>query len=214
MGLRKRIVGNATQNDVRQGIIFSSGSGSGQVGTVPTNNGIVIVPGTTQVPIPVGIYDGSAGAGKINAYPDLIASNIKVGKVIGAVTGTAYVPQAQSGTDMVIQTISNGAGNTSLSPIKTKELLIKVPGTYTVDIALWTDNGANYVNAQIYVNGSARGTGRSVNALSPTVYSEDITVNANDLIQIYAWTNNVVSNAYSRFDQVRTLKSVFAVLNL
>lgn len=53
-----------------------------------------------------------------------------------------------------------------------------------------TINGAS-AYAQIYVNGIPRGTQRSVNNnTGGQRFSEDITINTGDTIQLYIWSSN------------------------
>lgn len=75
------------------------------------------------------------------------------------------------------------------TPTKKHEYKIKRSGILTVVFTITQRVGAEYnvlPRGQIYINNVARGTLRAPGAASGT-YTENITVNKNDLLQIYVW---------------------------
>lgn len=118
------------------------------------------------------------GLGDANLVPD----NIKNGVSIFSVAGTVV---AIGPGDTIVNTNAAVKSSTSTTAVKLKETQVSNAGAYRVKFTLATTT-TNTVNGQIYVNGSPAGTLRSVNNGAIT-FSEDITINANDLIQIYGY---------------------------
>ena len=96
---------------------------------------------------------------------------------------------AEAVSDAVTGSILNISADTeqtttSASYIKSKEIYIGVPGTYSVSFDLRRDS-AQTAQGRIYVNGSPVGTERSNATGSYVTYTEDISVVRGDLLQLY-----------------------------
>jgi hypothetical protein len=77
---------------------------------------------------------------------------------------------------------------TTLSMVKIKEIYVPYGGTFSVYFELKTDNPSWNVYGQIYVNGSPIGTLRTrIGTTAYLDFTEDITVNPSDLIQLYGY---------------------------
>jgi hypothetical protein len=87
--------------------------------------------------------------------------------------------------------------NATTSWVKEKEALIHKDGTVRVkfDMRGWTSEF--YGSAQIYLNGSSEGTLRT-NGATYTTYSEDISVSAGDLLQLYLKSSYASATAYTK----------------
>jgi hypothetical protein len=77
--------GTAVGADVLAGKTFSSSAGIGATGTMPSNGGLSIIPGTATQTIPAGYHDGT---GSVAGDPDLTAANVRIGVGLFGVTGT------------------------------------------------------------------------------------------------------------------------------
>ncbi|MCI1615970.1 MAG: hypothetical protein LKH86_24710, partial [Heyndrickxia oleronia] len=170
--------GNAQPSDVLSGKTFTNDSGE-QTGTMPNNGAITITPTTTDQAIPQGYHNGS---GKVKGSPNLIAPNIKKGVNIFDVIGSFV--EVQPGDAIVFSAINN-ASTSSKSMVKVKEIIVSVGRVYRVSFDLNSTNGYT-AYAQIYVNGTPRGTLRQTNSSSDVKFTEDIELQDNDALQIYA----------------------------
>jgi hypothetical protein len=196
--------GNAQPSDVLSGKTFTNDSGE-QTGTMPNRGAITITPGTFDQFIPAGYHNGN---GKVLGDPDLISSNIKQGVNIFGVVGN--LEPLGPGDNVVVSAITHRSHN-STSPMKLKEIRVSKKGTYRVKFDLYPNGIGFTAYARIYVNDVGRGILRSNNVnSSPITFTEDITINDNDLIQIYAWSSNdgftaVVSNMTIGIDRSFTV---------
>jgi len=77
--------GTASVADVLNGTTFSSAAGIGQIGAMPNNGAITIVPGTSPQTIPAGYHNG---AGSVAGDSDLTPDHISTGIVLFGVEGT------------------------------------------------------------------------------------------------------------------------------
>jgi hypothetical protein len=92
-------------------------------------------------------------------------------------------PMSSSDTE-----VSNtGAGSYE----KKKEIQTKVSGRFRIKFDLRTGNIAYTAYGQIYKNGAAIGTERTTTSVTYTTYSEDLTFNRDDLIQLYIKSSNI-----------------------
>jgi hypothetical protein len=156
--------GDAVAGDVLAGKKFSNDDDTGIVGTMPSKVGsaTVITPSGSDQAIPQGYYDGLITSGKVSGR-SVTAGDVAI------LSNNAEVDTAQASVFT-----------------KIKEIRIHASGTIRVKFDLRsTTSSANLVRAKIYVNGIAVGTERSTTSTGATTYTEDITVNAEDLIQIY-----------------------------
>ncbi len=143
--------------------------------------------------------------------------NAKAPLASPALTGTPTAPTAPAGTNttqlattaFVLNTLKHTAGavveaqsNTAFtSPTNTTastkkkafEARVGVGGVVTVSFSMAAShNSASYYTyGQIHVNGVAVGTLRTATLLSYTTFTENITVNAGDLVQIYIYGNTL-----------------------
>lgn len=71
-------------------------------------------------------------------------------------------------------------------------------GVITVNFALLVnqEGGNNETYARIYKNGVAVGTARTKSSGTSEIYTENITVSPNDLVQIYAYKSHNLSTSY------------------
>jgi len=98
---------------------------------------------------------------------------------------------------------------------KVKEVLVRTQGTIRVKFDLKKD-GTNTALGRIYINGVAVGTERDTNSTSYVNYSEDISVEANDLVQLYIKpsANDVNKYAYTqnfRFYYTKTATDEYTI---
>lgn len=112
-----------------------------------------------------------------------IASKIIPGAIIDGVTGAPFNLNAG---DVTLYSHSPIFSNATTSYVKKKEVQIDTSGIVRVSFELLGGPSSAIGYARIYLNGVAVGTERSNG--SPTEYAlftEDININANDLIQIW-----------------------------
>lgn len=116
---------------------------------------------------PIAIAEGAPGAPKVS-YTAL--SDFAAGSVLLAASNAEV-----------------GPFSTSLA--KVKEISVPRGGTFTVSFDIAPGGGGN-TSGRIYVNGSAVGTLRTLGTDADyTTFTENITVSAGDLIQLYASNN-------------------------
>ena len=161
--------GTASIDDVAAGKTFSSNILINSSGNAPDKRGsaTVITPSGIDQAIPAGLYDGITGSGKVASL------KVTPGETLQFTNpSNPWIPNSTH--TKLLETRIDG-----------------MSGIIRVKFSL-TGNAGVDTNAQIYVNGVTRGTIRSKPAgdSSTTNYSEDITFNAGDLIQIYGWNNN------------------------
>lgn len=122
---------------------------------------------------------------------NLTADNIKKDVTINGITGTAITAAKPIGGSTLILSSDTMSSITTSSPTKVKEIKINIAGTYRVKFDIQAST--TYIAyGQIYVNGVARGILRQNSNAIWVTYSEDITVNANDLIQLYVYGSSKV----------------------
>ena len=105
------------------------------------------------------------------------APNLKRAALEPAVTGSNIIMQANTERT-----------NAYTSYTKIKEIRITVNGTYSIYFELRSNAGGFVVYAKIYVNGVAVGTERSSTSTSYAGFSEDISISAGDLVQLYYYS--------------------------
>jgi hypothetical protein len=146
--------------------------------------------------IPYGAYMTDSGSGSgtpnIRAYDaNFVSANILAGKSIFGVAGTG--PLLQAG-DNILANSSALVTAYGTTPQYLKAIQVNKTGTVRVK---WNNHdtwGVNcppcYAAAQIYKNGSIVSSPFYVNNLSPQPFSYDMSVNAGDVVQLYAWAYN------------------------
>jgi len=115
----------------------------------------------------------------------------KVSGVAGSkLTGTGFINsnklQYATGTKQLIAS-NTETSTTATSYTKGKEIVVSRSGVISVYFEAKSTSSTYASYARIYVNGAAVGTQRTVQSTSYQVFTEDITVAANDLVQIYAY---------------------------
>jgi hypothetical protein len=87
------------------------------------------------------------------------------------------------------------------TPTLVKEAQIGKPGTLRISFTLYSAYTGSYVYGQIYRNGTAVGTLRSVVGVDEKTFTEDISGwNIGDRVQLYAWSQVAsTSNTASKF---------------
>jgi|GEM_PF-6598178 len=146
---------------------YTVGRETGVVSGTMVNNGSgnIQASETTDIIIPVGYYNG----GKV-LTPRVVAGGVLI-----------YDRQGLSGFNNV--------------RTKKMEVLITKPGVYRVTMTIRTTDPATTTGqAQIYVNDIAVGINRTGTSASDTTFTEDITVNVNDKLQLYTNTTGIGAN--------------------
>lgn len=118
-------------------------------------------------------------------------SNLKLNTNLFGKVGTVTPYEIASGEN-VLAVSQNIVYVTVASMTKIRETRVTMAGTYKVTFGLSAHGTSNTAVGRIYVNGVARGTTRTKTDATVTYYDEDLTLNANDLVQIYA--SSVVAN--------------------
>lgn len=190
--------------------------------TLPTTNGTIVTTGTTSGISGSAITTGTVGV-SVGGTGQTTYTNGQL--LIGNTTGNTLTKATLTqGTGI---TITNGAGsitiaasgsitpttgtygfnsNPSAASNKTNTTMAKYweciapyAGTYSTFFQMTGPGGGWTSTGQIYVNGVARGTSRSIGASTAT-YTEDVTVSAGDLIQVYGATaSGAFGYSISRF---------------
>lgn len=170
---------------------------AGQAGTM-ANNGATGTTLTSQgqsYSIPSGYTTGGTVTANItNLSSGNIASGVTVGGVLGSYNP---VPTPTAGTTNILLQETAENSTTSGTPVKVHEFKINYAGTYTLAFNL-KEGSASSCTAygQIYVNGVARGTLHSTISTVYTNYTDSITVNVNDLVQLYVYGTGTTNVAY------------------
>ena len=95
--------------------------------------------------------------------------------------------------DNTLKILDSGGATYSTSPSMTKYFKPSVGGTFRIGFTLFASHDITGVSAygRIYVNGVPRGQQRTVNNnTGGQHFSEDITINTGDAIQLYLWSGN------------------------
>ena len=124
----------------------------------------------------------------------------------------ANIPLLTAGTKLEAQSIVGVViGGTTLT--KKKEISVGTGGVITVSFGMYADYPGDSV-AQIYVNGVARGTLRTTTSTTTITYTENITVVAGDLVQLYAKAKSYdgVPNALNFKIFVASPKTSFVIM--
>ena len=87
-------------------------------------------------------------------------------------------------------------------------------GVITVNFALLVnqEGGNNATYARIYKNGVAVGTERTKSFGTNEIYTENITVSPNDLVQIYAYRSHDLSTSYILAGDIIQVKLGFPIV--
>ncbi len=131
---------------------------------------------------------------------DGVNSAVVSGSNVGLTTFAYMTKRSYSAGDDVI--ISNDAASTSSSTAssytKHKEIrlsdLVKATPTFRIKFTLATENINSTAYGKIYKNGSPVGTERSTTSTSGVTYSEDIVFAAGDLVQVYAYASQAITD--------------------
>jgi len=110
----------------------------------------------------------------------LQASSVSLDKLTDFVAGS-WVVASGTTADSV----------TTTGWVKYKEIKVPRKGTLTTRFGMKAGGGSWDVYGTIYINGSAEGTPRNTQSTSTVYYSEDLAVEAGDLVQLYARTGSV-----------------------
>jgi len=136
-------------------------------------------PGTTTVftklrDNPIATYEGNNPTKIVYA-----ALNITGGVVASDFTDftTGTYPMAES---------AGAVSSTNTTMEKYKEIYCPTAGTYSVSFDMKATNTGSSVTGRIYVDDVATGTNRTTNSISYVTYTQDITITAGQLIQVYS----------------------------
>ncbi|MGF6354084.1 hypothetical protein ABIE27_001994 [Paenibacillus sp. 4624] len=194
-----RATGNATAAQVLTGATFSNGSGNGKTGTMPNRGGgahnqalstEVWQGDRTFLRAPDGYFDGQSWVYALT--PDLLPANIRAGKSILGVAGTLAAGVSPGSTRIAYDPNSAIPSTYSLTPVKVREVTMNVGGTYRVSYGIRSEaQGTNYAFGQLYADGVPRGIQRQTSLGDVVYYTEDLTINAGEVLQLYIWTDNV-----------------------
>ena len=160
--------GNAQPSDVLSGKTFTNDQGE-QVGTMPNRGGIIITPGTTDQPIPLGFHDGT---GKVVGDPDLIPQNIRAGVDIFGVIGSLVPAQIATGqTTITSSLLAFPYQDSSGNPVNKSTFFLEVTGlAFTPDfIFAKATNGSRWI--LYFVHGVMGGFGTTFQVLAGSSYS-------------------------------------------
>lgn len=92
----------------------------------------------------------------------------------------------------------NIASTGSLGYTLAKQVTVKQVGTYRVKFALYVSSSGSYAYGRIYKNGVPVGTERITNSTTPITYSEDISCNVGDRIEVWIHVANSGYTAYCK----------------
>ena len=112
-----------------------------------------------------------------------------------AVTPVKF-PKYTAGTDLLIKAIETKS-TSELTVEKVKEIQVLKAGTLTTKFTLRVSGNQAGVYGQIYKNGSPEGTLRSTSSSGYVTFTEDVTLNAGDLIQLYIKVGDELDTAYT-----------------
>ncbi|AEY64837.1 hypothetical protein [Clostridium sp. BNL1100] len=161
--IKASATGTTTSGKVLAGETYSTEVDTDQVGTMTNNGAVTITPSLVDQVIVEGYHNGG---GKVSAIK-LIAGNILIGN---------------SG---------DPARTTNTWYTKVREITTSLLGG-TIRVKFYLSAGSSTTTAygRIYVNDVAIGTERTVKGISSIIFTEDISINAGDKVQIYIKTSN------------------------
>lgn len=193
------LTGNAAVGDVISGKTFyNTNPKSKQTGTMPNQGAIVITPGTSNKAIAAGYHNGS---GYVVGDADLVPANIKSGKNIFNVAGNVIeiVTTLEAGDNSWVSSDNVVAVSTTYFE-KKKEIKVNASGTLRVywEAKYQVDHATYVIYSRVYINGTAVGDTYSNGDDYYIPFTEDITVNAGDLVQLFARVSNSSYLGYVR----------------
>jgi hypothetical protein len=178
--------GDAVVANVLAGKTFSNDDDTGLIGTIPSKTAQTFTPGTTNQTIASGQF--LSGVQTISGSANLVAGNIKNGVNIFGVVGN--YPTINVGEERLYRV--NGVTWTFALNDKQKMVDVKVHFSGTYRIKFMLAGSVVQLRGQIYRNGSPYGTER-VNTSgngNHVTYTQDLSFNENDNIQLYTWHQN------------------------
>ncbi|PQP82962.1 hypothetical protein C0Q44_16500 [Paenibacillus sp. PCH8] len=203
-----RSTGNAKAAQVLSGATFSIATANGIAGTMPNRSTQAFHQPAQETSVfqgdkafmrpPAGYYDGSSWV--YTVAPDLKAENIPVGKTILGVPGSLVAGVKpglvlQAGSDPYAN--GNLASTHSTDPIRVREVTILTGGVYRVSYHTRSESQrTNYAYSQLYINGAARGALRQTDSGQTTLFVEDISLTAGEVLQLYLWTSSPYYRAH------------------
>lgn len=152
--------GNATEDEVLSGSTFTNADGVLRTGNITKRGAVIITPSSVNQTIPVGYHNGN-------------------GVVLPAISTIA-------GTNIIYSDVRTLTFNNVTTYTKAFEVKVNYGGIVRVNFDMYHPISSS-LYARIYVNGIAVGIARTSFSLWRT-FTEDIAVNANDLVQIYIQT--------------------------
>lgn len=120
-----------------------------------------------------------------------------------------------AGDNYVVNSATTTTLTSLLSLTKVREMSFNQTGTYRIVFTLTgahNSKSSEYsaedfpAKAQIYVNNIARGTVRNTGGSGTITYTEDISLNAGDLIEIFACTDKIFTQASQGYGTLSGLK--------
>lgn len=155
---------------------------------------------------PRGFYDGFTWV--TAAVPGLTSANLRKDVNVANLIGTLVT--IGPGDHFLFQS-RWVSGSSSTSPSPTSAIARpSLEAVYRVSFGLRTDGGAT-AYGQLYVNDVPRGILRQTNSTVTTTFVEDLSVNANDKIQLYIWSSNRDVNARGEYLTLYTNLTVLDV---
>ncbi len=182
--------GNANTGDVLTSKTFyNTDAKAKKTGTMPNRGAVVITPGTSNQTIAAGYHNGS---GYVVGDSDLIAANIRQGKNIYGVTGTyksSIIPSDTIQISANTERVKKGNSFTKL-----KEIRVGYSGQVKVKYEM-TQEEYNWCYGSLRINGdevdlfTLKDNATYGGGVGWKLRETIIEVTKNDLIQLYARTN-------------------------
>lgn len=154
------------------------------------------------------------------ALADLDDGDIQANQLVGVQYDGTYLVLFTRSNENIYVTASNNqkvaadtersSNTTSGNYSKIKEIRVMVNGKIRCSWDLKTDSGGNGVNSKIYVNDLAVGTVKSSTSTSYATQTDDISVRAGDLVQLYGGLTGSGYNCYVRNFRINYDKAVVA----
>jgi hypothetical protein len=175
--------GTAGKDQVLSGYTIGTENGVVDGNILNQGGAVTVTPNTANQIKPAGYYSGDI---TVLGDADLIPANIKLGVNLFGVAGTHNdVSSVSAGNVIACETYAETQLTTTLTEYRAA--IINKSGIVRVSFQIGSDSTSTSTTGQIYKDGVAVGTLRTVSSTtSKRTFTEDIAVTAGDEIQIYA----------------------------
>lgn len=184
--------GAAADIEVLSGKTFSRAGAVGRTGTMPNRGTVNITPSTVNQAIASGYH---SGAGVVYGDADLIAGNIKSGVDIFGVVGTLEEVLSIA-SNVWLSGSETERFESGTTYVKKKEITIAVKGVYRVTFQLKRGVDTTNAYARIYKNLVAYGTERITSSETYVTYTEDLSFEEGDEVQLYLRSSTEFASVY------------------